>query len=150
MATVRKETVVDVPIAEVWDAARDFGSLDKRLATGYVTKCRLEGDDRIVSFANGDTFRERLISIDDTARRLCWTILDGPWTHHNGVLEVFSDEQGRTQVVWTTDALPHDTKEMLDSAMEHGIHAIQQTLEKDRRRTTHRHSRNGAAIPQIP
>jgi hypothetical protein len=130
MATVRKQTVVDVPIAQVWDAARDFGALDKRLAAGYVTECRLEGEDRIVTFVNGDNFRERLISIDDTARRLCWTILDGPWTHHNGVLEVFSAEQGRTRVVWTTDALPHDTEKMLDGGMEHGIHAIQQTLEK--------------------
>jgi hypothetical protein len=129
MATVRKQTVVDVPIAEVWDAARDFGALDTRLAAGYVTACRLEGEDRIVTLANGNTFRERLISIDDTARRLCWTIVDGPWTHHNGVLEVFSDEQGRTRLVWTTDALPHDTEEMLNDGMQHGIHAIQQTLE---------------------
>ena len=133
MTTIRKQIVVDVPITEVWDAARDFGALGKRLAAGFVTESHLEGEDRLVTFADGNIFRERLISLDDTARRLCWTILDGPWTHHNGVLEVSSDEQGRTRVVWTTDALPHETEEMLEGAMEQGIRAIRQTLEQGQR-----------------
>jgi uncharacterized membrane protein len=92
---VRREIEVDVPIDEVWDAVRDFGALHERVASGFATETRVEGGDRVVTFFNGAVFRERLISSDDEGHRLAWTIVDGPWTHHNGSVELFADPAGR-------------------------------------------------------
>jgi hypothetical protein len=129
MATVRKEVVVGVPLKDVWDAVRDFGALHERLARGSVTDTRLEGEDRIVTFLNGTVMRERLISVSDAEHRLVWTILDGPWTHHNGSVELYEEGEGRTRFVWTTDILPHELDEATEQSVEEVIKSIRATLE---------------------
>src|SRR5205807_9128541 len=82
VASIYKDARIDVNPDDAWDALRDFGALHERLAAGFVTETRLEGDDRIVTFFNGSVMRERLVSVDDEARRLVWSIVDGPYTHH--------------------------------------------------------------------
>jgi predicted GIY-YIG superfamily endonuclease len=129
MATVRKEIVVDVAIEEVWDAVRDFGALHERLAPGFVTDTRVDAEDRVVTFFNGSVLRERLISLSDTDRRLAWTIVDGPWTHHNGSVELYTEGRNRTRFVWTTDMLPHEAAEAIEQTIEHGMRIIHATLE---------------------
>jgi uncharacterized membrane protein len=128
VASIRREIVVDVPIDEVWDAVRDYGALHERLAAGYATDTRLDGDDRIVTFVNGTVVRERLISLDDEERRMVWTIVDGPWTHHNGSVELHVADGNRTRFVWTTDILPHETAEATVPMVEQGMEAIRKTL----------------------
>jgi uncharacterized protein YndB with AHSA1/START domain len=132
VATVRREIVVDVPIEEVWDAVRDYGALHERLAAGFATATRLEGEDRIVTFANGAVYRERLISSDDAAYRLAWTIVDGPWTHHNGSVELFVEPNEQTRFVWTTDMLPSDVAVQTEPAIDAAMPLIKQTLEDNR------------------
>jgi Polyketide cyclase / dehydrase and lipid transport len=129
MASVRKQVVVDVPLATAWDAVRDFGALHRRLVPGFVTDARVEGDERVVTFFNGNVFRERLISASDDEHRLVWTIVDGPWTHHNGCLELFAEGARRTRLVWTTDLLPHDLAARTGASMEQAMPIIKQTLE---------------------
>jgi hypothetical protein len=51
----------------VWAAFRDVGAIHTRLARGFVTDTKLEGDTRIVTFANGVVARERIIDTDDTS-----------------------------------------------------------------------------------
>jgi hypothetical protein len=131
MATVRRAIDVEVPIDVVWDAVRDFGALHERLAAGYATATRVEGDDRVVTFVNGAVFRERLISSDDDGRRLAWTIVDGPWTHHNGSVELFTDSEGRTRLVWTTDMLPHDAVHDTEAMIDQACGLMKDTLEKN-------------------
>jgi uncharacterized protein YndB with AHSA1/START domain len=138
MATVRREIVVDVPIDEVWDAVRDYGALHQRLVPGFATDTRLEGEDRIVTFFNGNVLRERLISLDDSGHRLAWTIVDGPWTHHNGAVELYEEDRGRTRFVWTTDILPHETAESTQEMVEKGMSIIRATLESQSRRAVAR------------
>ena len=53
MASIRREVSIEVSAAQLWDALRDVGALHTRLVAGFVTDCRLEGDARIVTFANG-------------------------------------------------------------------------------------------------
>jgi Polyketide cyclase / dehydrase and lipid transport len=136
MASIRREVVVAVPIDDVWDAVRDFGALHERLAAGFATDTRLEGDDRIVTFFTGTVVRERLISLDDDQRRLVWTIVDGPWTHHNGSVELHAEDDSRTRFVWTTDILPHETAQATVPMVEQGIEAIRKTLEEARSPTS--------------
>jgi polyketide cyclase/dehydrase/lipid transport protein len=131
MATVRREILVDVPLDEVWDAVSDFGALHERLASGFATATQLEGEDRIVTFFNGAVRRERLISSDDQVHRLAWTIVDGPWTHHNGSIELLADSKGKTRLVWTTDILPHETAVGTGSLIDHACPLIKATLERN-------------------
>ncbi len=131
MPSIRKEIQVDAPPQKVWDALRDFGALHERLVPGFVTDCRMDGEDRIVTFANGATYREVLIDLDDESCRLAWSIVDGPYEHHNGVAQVVS-EDGRCRFVWTTDLIAaDDVVAQTDEAMSMGIATVKKTLEAD-------------------
>jgi hypothetical protein len=97
---------------------------------GFVTDCRLDGEDRIVTFATGAVVREVLIDSDDGEQRLAWSIVDGPYRHHNGVAQVLSDGEAGSRFVWTTDLLAEDeVVELTDRAMETGIGVVKKTLE---------------------
>jgi uncharacterized protein YndB with AHSA1/START domain len=128
--SIRKEIQIDAPPDKVWDALRDFGALHERLVPGFVTDCRMDGEDRIVTFANGATFREVLIDTDDDTRRLVWSIVDEPYDHHNGVAQVFQEDGGGCRFVWTTDLLAADeVVAQTDEAMKAGIATVKKTLE---------------------
>ena len=129
MATIRKQVTIDVPVDAVWGALRDYGALHE-MAVGFVTTTEMDGDDRLVTFANGTVLRERLISIDEELRRVSWTIVDGPYSHHNGAAEVLADGDGRTRFIWTADLLPEEAAAPTAEAMEIGIQAIKRELER--------------------
>ncbi len=130
MAGIHKEILIDARPEDVWDALRDWGALHERLVPGFVVDARLDGEDRIVTFFNGLVVRELLIDLDEERRRLAWSVVDGPYTHHNGVAQVFAEEPGRTRFVWDADLLPHEAAAPTSEAMEHGIGVVKQTLEK--------------------
>ena len=132
MASIRTETTIDASPDEVWGAVRDWGALHTRLVPGFVTDVRLEGRDRIVTFFNGATVREVLVTLDDTARRLVWSIVDGPYTHHNGAAQVLLDADGATRFVWTADLLPDTAAERTKAMMEKGTATVRRTLESAR------------------
>ena len=69
MATICKEATFARDAAFVWDAIRDVGAIHRRLVQGFVVDCRLEGDSRYITFANGMTMREIIVSVDDRTRR---------------------------------------------------------------------------------
>jgi hypothetical protein len=134
MASIHKEIHIHSDTADAWDALRDFGALHRRLAAGFVTDTQLDGRDRIVTFFNGTIVRERLVDLDDAARRLAWSIIDGPYTHHNGVARVVPGEDGVTLFSWTTDLLPDELAPRTSELMELGLQAIKRTLEAVDRR----------------
>ena len=78
MASIRREIVIDASAERVWDALCDWGALHLRLVPGFATDVRLDGEDRIVTVATGSVLRERLVDLDDAARRLVWSIADPP------------------------------------------------------------------------
>jgi hypothetical protein len=133
MATIRKERAVQAPAAAVWDALRDWGALHERLVPGFVVDTRLDGEDRIVTFFNGAEARETLIDSDDEAMRLAWSIVDGPYTHHNGVAQVFADGEG-CRFVWTADLLPDEIAPVTAEMMERGIEIVKESQEAFARR----------------
>ena len=130
MASIRKEIVLASDADTVWEAVRSFGALDQ-MATGFVTNCRLEGTDRLVTFFTGTVLRERLITIDDTRRRLVWSIVDGPYQHHNGSVELFEDVGGGTRFEWTSDLLPDALEDRTADMMDQGLAAIHAALSPD-------------------
>jgi len=128
MASITREVLIDADPDDVWAALRDWGALHRRLAPGFVTDTRLDGDDRIVTFFNGTVLREVLVDRDDAARRIVWSVVDGPYAHHNGSAQVFAAEDG-TRFVWIADLLPDDLAGHTAESMERGLSVIRQTLE---------------------
>src|SRR6266481_7819260 len=108
MATIRSELKTRAPASEVWSAIRDVGALHTRLAPGFVTDTRLEPGARVVTFGNGMVVHELIVTIDDDERRVVWSVVGGPMTHHNASAQVFSDAKGLTKVVWIADLLPNE------------------------------------------
>jgi hypothetical protein len=128
MASIHREILIRAGAAEVWDAIRDVGAPHKRLAPGFLVDTRLEGDARVVTFANGLVARELIVDIDDQARRLVWAVVGGRLTHHNASLQVFPDGEERSRVVWIADLLPHELAGTIGGLIEQGLGVMQQTL----------------------
>lgn len=130
---IQNEIVIDAAPEAVWDAVRDVGNLHTRLVPGIVSATRLEDDARIVTFANGARVRERIIGVDEQARRLVWAI-EGEIgaiqvIHHQGSLQVFPLSPSRSRLVWHTDILPAVLLEMVRPTIENGMQVMQRTLE---------------------
>ena len=143
MASIRKVFVVAAEPSFVWAAIRDVGEVHRRLARGFVTNTELNGDVRTVTFVNGVTARERIVTIDDGRRRLVYTVVGGRASHHNASFEVLADESGGSEVIWTTDLLPDEAAAIIDGMMEQGVRAIRATLQ------TAEAEAGGAVLPDV-
>jgi hypothetical protein len=131
MASIHKEMYVDVAPDAVWASFRDVGAIHTRLARGFVIDTKLEGDTRLVTFANGMVARERIIDVDDAKRRLAYSVVDGRPTHHHATFQVFAEGAG-SRVVWIADVLPNEIKPAIEGMMDHGMSAMKSTLEGSR------------------
>jgi carbon monoxide dehydrogenase subunit G len=129
MASIHKERTIEATPEQVWSALRDWGALHERLVPGFAVDTSLDGADRIVTFFNGAVARERLVDLSEDDRRLVWSIVDGPYSHHNGAAQVLADGNGSTRFVWVADLLPDELAEVTDGLMERGIETVKQTLE---------------------
>ena len=121
MASIRLEMNLRADPWNVWDAVRDVGAIHTRLAPDFVSDVKMDGDARIVTFANGMTAKELIVDVDDAARRLVWAVVEGRPTHHNGSIQIFPDGGG-CRLVWIADLLPHELAKAgrRDDAAGHG------------------------------
>jgi carbon monoxide dehydrogenase subunit G len=132
MASIHREVRIRADVETVWDALRDVGAIHRRLAPGFVTDVSLEEGARVVTFGNGLVARELIVDVDDEARRLVWSVVGGPMTHHNASAQVFPDGEGRSRFVWIADLLPHEIAPSIAAMMEQGLVVIKRTLESGR------------------
>ena len=134
MASIHREVVIAALPETAWDALRDIGAIHTRLAPGFVTDVCLEGEGaRVVTFGNGQVARELIVDVDDQARRLVWSVVGGPMTHHNASAQVFAHGEGRSRFVWIADLLPHALAPVIAGMIEQGLAVIKQTLERAER-----------------
>ena len=131
MASLHKEITIERSKESVWDAIRDVGAIQKRLVPGFVVNCRLEGDWRIVTFANGMVVRELIVAIDDQTCRHAWSARGEPLTHHNASIQVFSDGHDKCRVVWIADLMPNEAAEAVGEMIDLGLATMKQTLESN-------------------
>ncbi len=129
MAFVVREIVTRAGPGAAWDAIRDVGALHTRLVPGFVVDTRLEPGARVVTFANGMVVRERIIALDDGARRLVWSAEGGRATHYHAAVQVHDDPVG-ARIVWTADFLPDSATDFIAAAMEAGMAAMKSTLDR--------------------
>ena len=130
MASIRKEASIDVSAEQLWAAVRDVGALHTRLVVGFVTDCHLDGDARVVTFANGMVARELIVDVNDNDRRLVWSAVGGRLTHHNASVQVFAEGAERSRLVWIADLLPNELAPAIEAMIEQGTIAMKKTLER--------------------
>lgn len=129
MASIQRMFTVAAPPEKVWDAVRDFGAVHTRLAAGFVTHARMDGDARIVTFANGATAREMLVDCDDGKRRLVYAIANERIRHYNAAVEITGEHKSQSQFIWTVDLLPNELAPYIGAQMDEAVIAMKRTLE---------------------
>src|SRR4051812_26908207 len=128
MASIHKEIPIEARHEEVWAAVRDFGAVHQRLAPGFVVDAHLDGDARIVTFANGTVARELLVDCDDVRRRLVYAVLSERVKQHSASVQVLADGDTRSRLMWIVDVLPSEIAPYIDAQMDQAALAMQKTL----------------------
>jgi hypothetical protein len=87
--------------ARVWKTAGNWENGPAAMARGHVVSSRAEGPERVVTFADGRTARERLITRDDEARRIVYTVIGDTVRpdHDNAIMHVVADGEDRCRLV---------------------------------------------------
>jgi hypothetical protein len=129
MATITKSVDIDIAPERAWEAVRDWGAVHLRLCPGVLTDTKVEGEARIVTFANGLVAKELIVAVDDDDRRLVWAVVGTQLlSHHNAGMQVLAQGQG-SRIVWTADLLPHGAASQVEGLMEVGCAMMKATLE---------------------
>jgi carbon monoxide dehydrogenase subunit G len=134
MASVTEEIAISAPAEFVWAMIRDFGAV-QQLVPGFLVDCRLDGDARIVTFANGRVARELLVDIDDKARRLVYAEPTEPFITRNASLQVFAEDENRCRVTWIIDVLPSTFADVMRENMQNALAIMKRSVENSHTRS---------------
>jgi carbon monoxide dehydrogenase subunit G len=129
MATLRREIPLEVPADKVWPAIRDFSHVHARVAPGFLTSLEMDKGDRIVTFSNGMVARERLITADDEACRLVYSVVEGRASHYNAAVQILPEGKDKSRLVWTIDLLPNELAPAIGGMMDQATGIMKKTLE---------------------
>jgi uncharacterized protein YndB with AHSA1/START domain len=133
MASIHKETAIAAPAEAVWAALRDVGNAHL-LFRGVLVDARLEGDSRLVTFADGTIVMERIVAVDDEARRLAYSAVREGLAHHSASMQVFPESAESSRFVWISDVLPDEVAAAIGLLVDQGAAAAKRTLEESSRR----------------
>lgn len=139
VASIHKELIVDAPADYVWAALKDYGAVHLRLFPTILIDSVMEGDSRIVTFANGLVARERLVDLDDGRRRVAYSASGGQLTYHHATMQVFDEGDGRSRLVWILDLQPEDAREAIQALVDSGSEIMQRYVAE-----TYRQARIGS------
>jgi hypothetical protein len=131
MASIYKDIPLDARADDVWAAVRDYGAVHQRVAPGFVTDCRLDGDARIVTFANGNMARELLVTMDEARKRLVYAVISERVKQHSASIQIVADGENRSRMIWITDVLPNEIAPYIDGQMDLGAAAMQKNFRRD-------------------
>jgi hypothetical protein len=130
MASIHRDIPINARAEDVWAAVRDFGAVHRRLAPGFVLDAQLEGDARIVTFANGSVAREMLVDCDDTRQRLVYAVISERVKHYNASVQAVADGETRARLIWIVDLLPNDIAPYIAGQMDQAALAMQKALDR--------------------
>jgi|SRR5579859_4209018 len=131
MASISREIRIAARPEDVWAAIRDVAAVHRRLVPGVVVDAYLDGDARVVTFANGSVVRELILDIDDSSQRFAYAAVGGRSTYHHASMQVFADGADGSRVVWVTDVLPQTIVGAIRALVEQGADAMKRTLEAE-------------------
>lgn len=111
--------------SRVWRALADFQHVP-----GFVVDSKPDGEAaRIITFSNGSTVKETLVTLDEDRHRLVYAVSSERITHHNASAELVAEGSAHCRFVWTTDVLPDDIAPYIDAQMDEGAKAMKAALE---------------------
>lgn len=129
MASIHKEVSLTSAPETVWDVVRDVGAVHTRFAPGFVVDVVMEDGARQVTFGNGMVAREVIVSVDDSARRLAYSVRSERLSHHNASFQVLPDGEGGSRLVWIADVLPDTAAASVGAMMAEGIAVARAALD---------------------
>jgi len=116
MASVEEHVRISAPADDVWTVVRDFGSIADW--TPPITDATVDGTgvgaERTLTLADGGQVVERLEALDDEARTLRYSIVEGPLPvqDYEGTFSVTDVDDSTCEVTWastfTVDGPPED------------------------------------------
>jgi carbon monoxide dehydrogenase subunit G len=117
---------VDVTVAAtpdaVWAKVGDFGGIDTFFPG--IESFRVEGDDRVIGMF-GMEIRERLLSRDEAARTITYSVIDGvPIEKHTATISVEPDGEG-TKVTWAYDVEPAEMAPIFGDTYKGALAAVE-------------------------
>ena len=131
MASIHREIEIDASPDQVWAAVRDFGAV-ARLAPGFVRAAHLDGEARVVTFANGTVARELKVDCDEARRRLVYAVISDRVQHYNAAVQVRGDDgDSRSRLLWTVDLLPDGIAPAIADQMDQAALAMQRALARN-------------------
>ena len=129
MASIHHEITVEASVDRAWAALRAVGDAQKLFAP-VLSEGVLNGDVRMVRFANGMVIRERILDVNDATHRVAYAAIDGPgMTYHHASMQVFEAGPKQCRFVWITDFLPPELRGSLQPLIEAGSNALKANLE---------------------
>jgi hypothetical protein len=127
IGSVSADIVLSTTAAFAWDVIRDVYSVATRLIPGFATAVDAQPQARIVTFVNGLTVTERIVELDDAARRLVYQVVDGPTTYHLGTQQITEDADG-VHLVWTTAFAPASLRDITQTSMAAAANLMEATI----------------------
>jgi len=125
MAEGSVDVTVGAPPDEVWSKVGDFGGL-QQFFPGIDT-FRLEGDERIIGMF-GMEIRERLLSCDDTARTITYSVIGGvPVESHQATITVEPEGDG-SRIIWTYAVTPDEMAPIFGDTYKGALASLQNSL----------------------
>jgi uncharacterized membrane protein len=126
MATGTASIDIDAPAEQVWAVVGDFGGIASWMPG--IESCRVDGELRIIE-TMGMTISERMVSKDDTGKRLTYTIADGaPVESHEAVITVIP-RGSAAQVTWDVEATPDEMADLMAAVYQQALDSLKVHIE---------------------
>ncbi len=128
MADGKAEISIDKSPDEVWKLVREFGGLASWMPG--VETCTVDGDVRTIGMM-GIEIKEQLRSLDDTARRISYSVVESPMGNLESHLVTIAvdPEGGGSHVTWSVDVVPDDLLGLFVPIYEGSVVELKKKLE---------------------
>jgi hypothetical protein len=94
-----------------------------------VTDCSWDGDVRRLNMPGAGIIAERIISIDDTAKRITYSCIESgaALEKHLASIEIIPEEQ-TCRMIWRTEVLPESVEPFIERSMRGCLSKIEEIL----------------------
>lgn len=131
MASIQHEAIINVSADKAWSTLRQHIGEPFKLFAPVLKGGHVNNDVRTVEFANGLVVDERIIDIDDTRRRLAYSVINSPrLAHHHASMQFIPDGVNHCRFIWISDFLPAEASQNILPLVEQGTLALKRNLEE--------------------
>jgi carbon monoxide dehydrogenase subunit G len=128
MAEGKAEVSINRSPDDVWKFVREFGGLDTWMPG--VETCVVDGEVRTIGLM-GIEIKEQLRGIDDTARRISYSVVESPMSNMESHLATIAvDPEGSgSHVTWSVEVAPDELLGLFVPVYEGSVVELKKKLE---------------------